>query len=331
MIYPPDYFDNCNGLIPQIVYCIALLQAGNEKQQQYNGLLKDVTDSAQFSVSVGDDGVGYLNLTGWLPLAESRYLLNRQSLVERVSALNSYNVALVADSVGLPFAGVDRASLNPVALPVGINHLTDNELVIETRLAYLLYSLEKRTNLYRLYNLMRYLYLVSLVSPIQVAANGTTTVLTTVIYNQIVKMVLNALFRQYPEMERLIFGTIGLNYPPVEAIDSICTWLDTQLNSSNPPYIPAVDPTEFIQALADEIVQLKQYTFPVINNIIQVAGSDVSSEITTTNSSSNSDTTDNSPLSFYGSNQSSSESPFAPTEVGSSISSEEPLNTLPEC
>jgi hypothetical protein len=75
---------------------------------------------------------------------------------------------------------------------------------------------------------------------------------------------------------------------------------------------------------------LKEYVFPPIPGTTQVAGSDVSSEIKGS-ASNNASSFDNSPLDFYSSGKNSSESPFAPSEVGSSISSEEPLNTLPEC
>lgn len=156
MLYPANYFDNCNGLIPQIVLCILLLNASKEKTFK-NAIYKDISDSANWKEQ---DNV--LNLDGYLPLMESRYLVSTSDISERIGALNTYNVALLSDVVGMPFAGFPTwDNLEPVVIPANVPNLSTGQLIVEKRLACLLFQLEKRNRYYELYNYLRYVKLAS--------------------------------------------------------------------------------------------------------------------------------------------------------------------------
>jgi hypothetical protein len=349
MLYPSDYFDECNGLIPQIALCAMLLEAGNEKGKANKSILaKDVSDSAVWSLdSSGSDDIGYLSLSGYLPLMESRYLVNTQNLVDRLNAVNSFNVALISDAVGLPHSGFDTAQLEGVILPSGIPHLSTDELVVEKRLGYLLLKLQKRNNLYSLFNYLRWIYLNCLIIPItQWNYTGTyggdgnvygSVDYETSIYGnksmflKVINLAIDLLLSIYPYLENIIFS--GTSDNETDRLAHISGWLQSQLQLSELPWIPTIDYESLISSISDSVTTAKAYTMPT--NLIPLVFSSSSdyadSQVSDGSEGSNDANLDSPPA--FNNNQSDDADPLEgeTSRSYSILNSDRPINTLPEC
>jgi hypothetical protein len=293
MIYLESYFDDCNGLIPQIVLSAMALQAGNIRANVYkNALTVDLSAANTFSF----DGY-FLTLEGILPLTESRYLLTVPSLISRIGAMNSENLLVLSDTLGLPVDGFDpRPNLEPVQLPPRIENLSTGVLVLEKRLAYLLLLQSKRNNLRTLYN---YLYYTRLAGEIERFINTKTGILGVRVsgnsvqeyiagweykYIQIyplrrsasiTKVCIDNLFQTYPSLKRLLPDTAIY-------LESISDWLRVEMSNDNPVTLPNLDFDLLVGNIAEKIADLR-YQEPPHDPLGSVLNDDnfgdVSSEI----------------------------------------------------
>jgi hypothetical protein len=336
MFYPSTYFDTCNGLIPQVVLSSMLLQAANERSKAYAGVfLTDISQSTTFSLTGDLSDVSYLNISGWLPIAEARYLITQQSIVSRISAMNAFNVVAFTDIIGLPQAGFNPRNLPAVALPAGIDHLSSGDLILEKRLAFLLLRLHKRNLLYNLYNVLRAIVLNSTVNTYTYSASlGYTASASKVLHLRLINSFLYRLFAIYPRLEIAIFGSIS-DPTDVDRLENISDWLKLQLESSNPTLIPYIDPG-FINDLISDVSDsassdVVAATSGVGFDTAITAAGDVSSEISSTGSTSGNPIYVplfgelNDPASGAG-----SDSPIAPRD-NSPLNNDKPVNSLPEC
>ncbi len=289
MIYPDTYYDDCHGLIPQLVLSAMILEAGNIRSSAYkNALQVDLSAANTFSFD------GYLlTLQGRLPFTESRYLLTLPSVINRVSAMNSENVSMLTDLMGLPVAGFSRTAQIEVSLPPDIGNLSTGILVVEKRLAYLLLLQAKRNNLNILYN---YLYYTRLAGELARSANTTVPYsagngLFGVLYNyvlihplsrstSITIACLDNLYKTYPSLKRVIPATIV-------TLDEISDWLQTQMSSDNPITLPDLDFYLLVGNVAEKVAELRYQAPPhdPLGVVLNESGSDVSSEITSTGAS----------------------------------------------
>jgi hypothetical protein len=337
MFYPSTYFDTCNGLLPQVVLSSMLLQAANERSKAYAGVfLTDISQSTTFALAGDLSDVSYLSISGWLPIAEARYLITQQSIVSRVSAMNAFNVVAFTDIIGLPQAGFNPRNLPAVVLPVGIDHLSRDELVLEKRLAYLLIRLHKRNLLYNLYNIVRAIFVNSITNTVSIVGTNYVQSANKVLHIPLVNYCLGRLFTDYPRLEIIIFGSAS-SYTDPTRLETISGWLLTQLQSSNPELIPSVD-LEFIRNLLgdvydyskDNTTEAYSSNEPTLTTV--TAAGDVSSEIKSAGGSSRENSVPILPLSFFGDNDSkvSSDSPIEPRS-NSPLNQDTPVNSLPEC
>jgi hypothetical protein len=336
MFYPSNYFDTCNGLIPQVVLSSMLLQAANERSKAYSGVfLTDISQSTTWTLAGDLSDISYLNISGWLPIAESRYLISQQSIVSRISAMNPFNVVAFTDILGLPQAGFNPRSLPAVVLPAGVEHLSTGDLILEKRLAYLLIRLHKRNLLYNLYNVLRAIVVNSVVNTYSFApGTGYAINQHPVLFMKLVNLFLGNLFAVYPRLEQIIFN--GFSDPTnVNRLEDISEWLKLQLESSNPMLIPYIDP-DFINGLIDTASDTASSDVvaataggTAFETTITAAG-DVSSEITSTGSSSGNPIY----IPLFGElndpANNSSDSPIAPRD-NSPLNNDKPVNSLPEC
>jgi hypothetical protein len=283
MIYQEAYFDNCHGTIPQIVLSSMLLQAGNIRASAYkNALTVDLSNANNFTFN------GYfLELQGLLPFVESRYLLSVPSIISRVGAMNSENVLMFSDLMGLPVNGFTRTTDREVALPPNIDNLSTGVLVLEKRLAYLLLLQAKRNNLTTLYN---YLYYTRLSSEIQrftnvkePLLNANPVYISGWIYTypsqhalgrstSIVNACISNLFTTYPSLKRSLPQTF----------ENICDWLTLEMDKSDPITLPDLDFDLLVNNIAETVETLRYQELPhdPLGLVSIESQGDVSSEIT---------------------------------------------------
>lgn len=323
MLYSPDYFDTCNGLVPQIVLSSMLLQAGNNRTRAYANVFQtDISDTTTWNLAGDLSDVTYLNISGWLPVMESRYLISQQSIVSRVSAMNQFNVDIFADAVGLPQAGFSHPNLPEVVLPPGITNLSTEELVLEKRLAFLLIKLHKQNLLKAFHNIIYSIVLHVRIQPV-VAAGITSP--NFILHVNSINYFIGKLFTAYPRLEIQIFGQES---DPTDELrlETISDWILAQLQSPDPVLVP-VFPPDFIESLFGEFVPPRNRLNANVETAI-TAGEDVSSEI----SSSEPDNPNAiPPIPTFGNNNSSnSDSPIEPRN-DSPLNSDLPINSLPEC
>jgi hypothetical protein len=353
MIYLENYFDDCNGVIPQLVLSAMALQAGNIRANVYkNALTVDLSAANTFSF----DGF-FLTLQGILPLTESRYLISVPSLISRIGAMNSENLLVLNDLLGLPVAGFDpRPNLRPVVLPPAIDNLSAGVLVLEKRLAYLLLLQAKRNNLNILYN---YLYYTRLAGELARYQNTKSAVIVNVppsavvVGNQavytggysyiggwnyfyieehplgrstsITNICINNLFNTYPSLKRLL---------PNTAIDleTICDWLQIEMTKDDPIKLPDLDFNLLVDKIADKIAELR-YQEPARNplgTVMNENGEDVDGTISGTSTSG----TDFVPVPQFAFSYAESESPLVdrPSADYSSLTNSSPTtDSLPPC
>ena len=261
MIYQETYFDDCHGLIPQVVLSAMLLQAGNIRAATYkNALTVDLSDANNFTFN------GYfLQLDGILPFVESRYLLTVPSIINRVGAMNSENVLQFSDMMGLPVNGFTRTTDREVTLPTGIENLSTGVLVLEKRLAYLLLLQAKRNNLNILYN---YLYYTTLASDFTERVNTKEYLLPRIGVFQsfvtvfkggwnhghffrprgrlipVTAMCMSNLFNTYPSLKR---------YIPTTDFSGVCDWLELEMAKNDPVTLPDLDFDLLVDKIADRV------------------------------------------------------------------------------
>jgi hypothetical protein len=325
MIYPPTYFDNCNGLIPQIVLSSMLLQAGNERTRQYNNaFLKDISDAVNWFQNTSE-GKTFLNISGYLPLVESRYLINTLNIVERISALNSFDASSLSDATGLPVDVFAHPALQSVTLPPDIPHLSIDELVVETRLAYLLLLLEKKNNLIAFYNCLNAIKIFATSRLWDVATLSYTT---DCILNKVVEICFENLFQKYRRLKPKITGIES----EANKLEFASDWLKLQMESSNPEHIPKIDLVDFVDGISEIINAFKsQVTFPVNTSIFVVGGNDVSSEISSGGNSIGDGAAGGDYLNAQFGSPDNDTSPLAPQSGSSPFNTDTPVNSLPEC
>ena len=296
MIYQETYFDDCHGLIPQIVLSAMLLQAGNIRAATYkNALTVDLSDANNFTFN------GYfLQLDGILPFVESRYLLTVPSIINRVGAMNSENVLQFSDMMGLPVDGFTRTTDREVTLPTNIENLSTGVLVLEKRLAYLLLLQAKRSNLNILYN---YLYYTTLASDFTERINTTEflppgrEVFQSIViwfyggtvYNHffrprgrlvvVLQLCMNNLFATYPSLMRYIPITNIFN--SVLTFSEVCDWLELEMAKNDPVTLPDLDFDLLVDKIVDRVADLRY--IELLNDpqgfVPLGSESDVSSEI----------------------------------------------------
>lgn len=296
MIYQETYFDDCHGVIPQIVLSSMLLQAGNIRASAYkNALTVDLSTANTFSFN------GYfLELQGILPFTESRYLLTVPSIINRVGAMNGENVSMLNDLIGLPVNGFIRTTANEVTLPPNIDNLSQGVLVLEKRLAYLLLLQAKRNNLNTLYN---YLYYTTLASDITRRSNTKVPVTTTVGGGATTSPSGATYTSGYTYISGFIYGSISepqgrstiilsscirnlfATYPSLirplpNNFADICDWLEVEMVKSDPITLPDLDFDLLVGNIA-EIIEALRYIESLHDpqGLVPNDAIDVSSEI----------------------------------------------------
>jgi hypothetical protein len=350
MLYTSNYFDNCNGLIPQIVLSSCLLQAGNERAAIYkNQLTTDNSKTTTFSF----DG-SFLNIRGLLPLAESRYLITQSSLINRIGAVNSENASMFGDIIGLPVNGfLPRSTQQSVVLPSNVESLSIAPLVIEKRLAYLVLLQQKRNRLIELYNFLHYTNLASavirsrnVVEPVigiisyrTAVWNGNSLTIADQLngvigYNysyvsdpvgrstSIVDICLNALARTYPDMLRFNTGN--------KTLEQWSEWVVTELAKNNPILISPIDFNLLVDSVSEAVAAIRLQPTPrnPLGYVANESGTDVSATISS--GDSRNDSVDV-PTPFGSSGNDSPLLPATPTQDYQSQTNQNPSDTLPPC
>lgn len=330
-----------------------LLQAGNIRSAK-NLIVNDQSGAITFNVA-GER----LNISGYLPIAEARYLLTLPSIISRVNALNSENVALLNDSIGLPQAGFTRlAALRPVTLPPNVEHLSSGQLVVEKRLMYLLLDLQKRQNLTSFYNFLRWVYLSSItklvtltttvISAATANGDGTVSYDNRNVYSwtygaevsslQVIDICIDELFKKYKFLKATINSTFIGTYAGDNRLKRLTEWVVMQLDSDFPEYVPFID----IGYVADDVSDLITIAFtlppfPADSYSTTIQG-DVSSEIGSGDSVSLApnpygDTLTDNPFVTRddGTNPFTQLPPTIPTPDINPLTKDIPDNSLPEC
>ncbi|WP_373545028.1 hypothetical protein [Chamaesiphon sp.] len=352
MIYDSTYFDNCNGVIPQIVLSSCLLQAGNERAALYkNQLTTDNSQTTTFSFD-GD----FLTINGVLPLAESSYLITKPSLISRIGAINSENASMFSDILGLPVAGFDpRPGLTPVVVPLIATNLSNGILVLEKRLAYLLLLQQKRNYLIQLYNYLNYTRLASelvrtrnIATPIigeVVPATATTTggtatftgaVIGTVGWDytyeidpivrvgSIIGTCLSNLYTTYPDLYRLL--------PTISGLSDLSDWVVAEMQKPDPILLPPIDFNLLVDNIADTINEARQQPAPrePLGVVMNDNQSDVSSTISglVSNGNNNVET----PSNTFSETTNDARALSEPSSSNTSpLTPDRPNNSLPPC
>jgi hypothetical protein len=333
MIYPPTYFDDCHGLIPQTVLSIMALQAGLTAGRK-NSFVADNTNALNFTLDSQTNTISVLTLTGYLVIAEARYLLSQQSIVDRVNALNDSNISLLADAIGLPHDSFDlRPALTPVSLPSGINHLSTGELLIEKRLAYLLLHLQKINNLKSLYNFLRFAIQSSTTYTLKLNVAGTAyKPHTQVISQYLINSFLYRLFQTFPDLSRIALGVQTVDLADAATLGNLTQFVHDQLLLPEPALIPFI-PIDFLRDLSLSISTTITPTVPTIT-VIVAPDNQVSGEILSASNTASS-FTPNLPQGFNTDDYGLTAKDTSPIEVSpkvdSPLNTDRVTNTLPEC